>query len=124
MILDRLTSPMAAAGGAIALAGLIWTARLWLFRRKAARAQGKIIKVEANRRAAATVYFDDIQGVRRIFTPKEKPSVPYKAGDAVTVLYDPANPGQATLDRPGSWGAPVLVTVLGVGMVLYAAATS
>jgi hypothetical protein len=72
----------------------------------------------------ARVVFTDRAGQRRQFTDRVGASPPlYRAGEAVTVLYLPAEPGGAMIDRGAwNWLGPGLLFLCGGGLALLGGA--
>lgn len=117
-------------GGALIAAGAVWAARTWLPFRVPARATGKVLKIDSDRKAGPgagnggatacpTIHFEDHRGVTRVFTSRARTSVRYQAGDAVAVLYDSRNPANAMIYNPGLWVTQLIIALTGAGMVLY-----
>jgi hypothetical protein len=107
------------------------TTGVWLFLNArqhyndSAKATGSVIEVRRGvisrtgmeHSRAARVRFETANGESLEFTDR---SYRYKAGDEVTVLYDPRNPRGAEIHDPGWWVLPSILFSLGAlfGMVI------
>jgi hypothetical protein len=95
------------------------------FLAKASTADGVVVRVDKVRDEKGTVYYPVVrfvtasgQVVEYTDNVGQKPPA-YRVGDAVRVLYDPANPQKARLDTWSSrWFLATILTILGMFILL------
>lgn len=122
-------------GGAFFVGGLIWIGRSHFFWLRARKTPGKVVRVEARKRAGAgqdgddahyycpTVRFEDDRGALRILSCKEETGIRYAVGDAVTILYDPRNPSNARIHSAKMLAVQGAAVAAGLAMLFFGLAT-
>lgn len=108
--------------GAVLLAGaLFWFANTRSFVNEAQRVPGVVLQLEISRGDDSDTYypiigFQSLDGREHVFRSSSGSNPPsYDQGEAVEVLYDPANPKNAGINGFFSlWGGQVIVGGLGL----------
>lgn len=103
------------AGFLIAMLMTGWTQ--WQFVQRAEAGAGSVVKLNAGG-SHPQIRFTTRTG-EVLEYPQGGMIFGYKAGEAVTVLYDPGNPRDAVVDNVGAiWSTPAFLLLLGLGFVI------
>lgn len=127
-MLNRLKSGFLILGGAALLVFGAWQgAESYRFLQQSGRAPGTVTRIVGERGARGmTLYYPVVRyrlPVKRVGIDfKSKPGLwpsPFDAGDAVEVVYDPADPGNARIVSFWTlWFLPIVTVMFGLACLL------
>jgi hypothetical protein len=110
------------AGAGLLFLGAHLHRKTALFLETAERGQGVVVEMVSNDSSDSTTYSPVVEfeagGLRHRFKDSIGSNPPsHRRGERVAVLYDPANPGDARIDR-GRWNKAIPILIGGFGALL------